>query len=156
MGRKKKIIIILISIVVIIGALLIFYNIQNKSSQPPTISISEEEWDFGRIKEDESPVHIFTIKNIGREELIISRVRASCGCTATMLSSDNIRPGKSAELKVTFNPVGYNGLVKKDIYIESNDPQLPKTKITVIAEVEPITFPNAFLSTSQWDLGLIS
>ncbi len=156
MGRKKKIIIILISIVVIIGALLIFYNIQNKSSQPPTISISEEEWDFGRIKEDESPVHIFTIKNIGREELIISRVRASCGCTATMLSSDNIRPGKSAELKVTFNPVGYNGLVKKDIYIESNDPQLPKTKITVIAEVEPITFPNAFLSNSQWDLGLIS
>ncbi len=106
MGRKKKIIIILISIVVIIGALLIFYNIQNKSSQPPTISISEEEWDFGRIKEDESPVHIFTIKNIGREELIISRVRASCGCTATMLSSDNIQPGKSAELKVTFNPVG--------------------------------------------------
>jgi len=156
MIRKNKIIIILISIAVIVGAFLIFYNIQNKSSHSPTISISEEEWDFGKIKEDERPVHIFTIKNTGREELIISRVRSSCGCAATMLSSDNIQAGKSAELKVTFNPTGYNGLVKKDIYIESNDPQLPKTKITVIVEVEPIPSPKAFLSNSQWDLGLIS
>ena len=156
MVRKNKIIIISISIVVIVGAFLIFNNIQNKSSQPPTISFSEEEWDFGKIKEDERPVHIFTIKNTGREELIISRVRSSCGCAATMLSSDNIQPGKSAELKVTFNPTGYNGLVKKDIYIESNDPQLPKAKIAVIVEVEPIPSPKAFLSNSQWDLGLIS
>ncbi len=156
MVRKNKIIIILISITVVVGAFLIFYNTQNKSSQPPTISISEEEWDFGKIKEDERPVHIFTIKNTGREELIISRVRASCGCTATMLSSDNIKPGQSAELKATFNPTGFNGIVKKDIHIESNDPQLPNTKVTIIAEVEPIPSPQAFFSNSQWDLGLIS
>ena len=156
MVRKNKIIFILISIVVIVGAFLIFYNIQNKSSRPPTISFSEEEWDFGKIKEDERPVHIFTIKNIGQEELIISRVRSSCGCAATMLSSENIQPGKSAELKVTFNPTGYNGMVKKDIYIESNDPQLPKAKITITTDVEPIPSPKAFLSNSQWDLGLIS
>jgi len=156
MVRKNKIIIILISIVVIVGAFLIFYNIQNKSSQPPTISISEEEWDFGKIKEDERPVHIFTIKNIGKEELVISRVRSSCGCAATMLSSDNIKPGQSAELQITFNPTGYNGIVKKDIYIESNDPHLPTTKITIITEVEPIPSPQAFFSDSQWDLGLIS
>ena len=156
MVRKNKIIIILISIVIIVGAFSIFFNIQNKSSQPPTISFSEEKWDFGKVKEDERPVHIFTIKNTGREELIISRVRSSCGCTATMLSSDNIQPGKSAELKVTFNPTGYNTLVKKDIYIESNDPQLSKAKITIAIEVEPIPSPQAFLSNSQWDLGLIS
>jgi len=156
MVRKNKIIITLISIAVIVGAFLIFYNIQNTSSQPPTISFSEEEWDFGKIKEDERPVHIFIVKNTGREELIISRVRSSCGCAATMLSSDNIQPGKSAELKVTFNPTGYNGIVKKDIYIESNDPQLPKAKITVTTEVEPIPSPQAFLSNSEWDLGLIS
>jgi len=156
MVRKNKIIIILIIITVVVGAFLIFYNIQNKPSQPPTISFSEEEWDFGKIKEDERPVHIFTIKNTGREELIISRVRAACGCTATMLSSDNIKPGQSAELQATFNPTGFNGIVKKDIHIESNDPQLPSTKITIIAEVEPIPSPLAFLSNSQWDLGLIS
>jgi len=156
MVRKNKIMIILISIVVIVGAFLIFYNIQSNSSLSPTISVSEEEWDFGKIKEDERPVHIFTIKNTGKEELIISRARASCGCTATMLSSDNIKPGQSAELQVTFNPTGFNGIVKKDVYIESNDPQLPKTKVTIITEVEPIPSPQASFSDAQWDLGLIS
>jgi hypothetical protein len=73
-----------------------------------------------------------------------------------MLSSDNIKPGQSAELQVTFNPTGYDGIVKKDVYIESNDPQLPKAKVTIIAEVEPIPSPQAFFSDSQWDLGLIS
>ncbi len=42
MSRKNLIIFVLIGII-LIGAFLIFYNIQNKSSQPPTISISEEE-----------------------------------------------------------------------------------------------------------------
>lgn len=156
MFSKNKNFIFLISIIVIVGVFLIFYNIQSKSSLPPKISFSEEEWDFGKIKEDERPVHIFTIKNIGRQELIINRVRASCGCTATMLSSDNIPAGKSAELKVTFNPTGYNGLVKKYIYIESNDAQLSKAKITIIADVEPIPSPKAFYSNSHWELGLIS
>ena len=156
MFSKNKTPIFLIGIIVIVGLFLIFYNIQSKSSLPPKISFSEKEWDFGKIKEDERPIHIFTIKNTGRQELIISRVRASCGCTATMLSSDNIPAGKSAELKITFNPTGYNGLVKKSIYIESNDPQLPKAKITIIADVEPIPSPKAFYSNSQWELGLIS
>lgn len=156
MSHKNLIIFVSIGIIILIGAFLIYNNIQSKLPQSPQIYLFEEEWDFGKIKEDEKPVHIFTLKNTGREELIISRIRASCACTATMLSSDHILPGKSAELKVTFNPTGYNGLVKKDIYLESNDPQLPKTKIVVIAEVEPIPSPQAFLSNSQWDLGLIS
>jgi len=155
MSKKNSIVLGLIGII-LIGAFLIFYSIQNRPLRPPQISLSEEEWDFGKIKEDERPVHIFTIKNTGGEELIISRVRASCGCTATMLSSDHILPGKSAELKITFNPAGNEGLIKKNIYIESNDPQLPKVKLIVIAEIEPIPSPKVFLSNSQWDLGLIS
>ncbi|MCK4308422.1 MAG: DUF1573 domain-containing protein [Candidatus Atribacteria bacterium] len=91
----------------------------------PQISLSEEKCDFGKIKEDERPVHIFTIKNTGGEELIISRVRASCGCTATMLSSDHILLGKSAELKTTFIPTGYEGLVGK-VTLENSGENLIK------------------------------
>ena len=73
-----------------------------------------------------------------------------------MLSSDNIKSGQSAELQVTFNPTGFNGIVKKDINIESNDPKFPNKKVSIIAEVEPIPSPQALFSDSQWDLGLIS
>jgi len=156
MFRKKGFIIVLVSLVIVIAAIFIFNNLQNKTPKVPKMSLSEEEWNFGKIKENEKANHIFTITNTGGEELVISRVRASCGCTATMLSSDHILPGKSAELKTTFNPSGYKGEVKKTIYIESNDPELSKERITIIAEVEPVPAPKAFISNSQWDLGLVS
>jgi len=156
MSSQSRLWLIIVIVVLIIGVFFVFYNLQNKSPLSPTIFLSEEEWDFGKIKEDERPVHIFNIKNIGKQELIINRVRASCGCTATMLSQENIQPGKSAELQVTFNPTGYKGVVKKDIYLDSNDPKRPNVKIIVSADVEPIPAPQAILSTTQWELGLIN
>lgn len=156
MATKNRLGLIIIIVILILGAFFVLYNLQNKSSLPPIISLSEEEWDFGKIKEDERPVHIFNIKNTGGQELVINRVRASCGCTATILSEKNIQPGKSAELKVTFNPTGYKGVVKRDIYLESNDPKRPNVKIIVSADVEPIPAPEAIFSTTQWEFGLIS
>ncbi len=155
MNSKNRLWLILIILMLIIGAFFIIYH-QNQSSLPPTISLSEEEWNFGKIKEDERPEHIFKIKNNGGQELVIDRVRAACGCTATMLSEENIQPGKEAELKVTFIPTGYKGLVTKSIYIESNDPERPKVNLSVSADVEPIPAPQASFSTSQWEIGLIS
>ncbi len=155
MFRNKFVVILLIFAIIFIGFFVIT-NIQNTTIKEPRISLSEEEWNFGRIKEDERPEHVFTITNKGGEELIINRVRAACGCTATMLSSDHILPGKSAELKTTFNPSGYDGNVTKSIYLESNDPELSKVKINIIADVESIPAPKAFLSNSQWNFELIS
>jgi iron complex transport system substrate-binding protein len=57
MIRKNKII-ILIGTVIIIGVSLIFYNAQNKSSKSPKISISEEEREFGKIREEKIPLTI--------------------------------------------------------------------------------------------------
>jgi len=153
---RNKFLYILIIIVIALAGFFVFNNMQDQTPQQPKISISEEEWNFGSIKEDKKPEHIFVITNTGGEVLIIDRVRAACGCTANMLSSDHILPGKSAELKTTFNPTGYDGKITKAIYIESNDPELSQVKINIIAEVEAIPAPKSFISNSQWDFGLIS
>ena len=155
MHNNRIISIPLILVIIIVSFFLVSCE-QNITSKEPKITISEEEWDFGKIKEDERPEHIFNIKNTGGSELVINRVRAACGCTATMLSSDHVLPGKSAELKTTFNPSGYEGKVKKAIYIESNDPESSKIKINIIAEVETIPAPKAYISNNQWDFELIS
>ena len=68
---------IFIGIIIIISVILIFNYIQNKPLQPPQISLSEEEWDFGLVKPNDKPVHIFMVKNEGDEDLIIERLRAS-------------------------------------------------------------------------------
>lgn len=106
-------------------------------------------------KPNEKHTHIFTIKNEGDEELIIERVRSSCGCIKTSISTTRIRPGKSTELKATFDTTGYEGKTKKDIYIKSNDLREDEKRITLYVEVEHIPKPMISFSKDEWDLGLI-
>jgi hypothetical protein len=155
--NKNTIIFILIGVIIILGAVSIFNNYNNsKNSLPPQMLLSEEEWDFGLVKPDEKPSHIFTIKNEGNEDLILERVKSSCGCVKTTISTKNIKLGKSAELKVTFNTTGYEGKVKKDIHIKSNDPYEPERRITLSIEIEHQPKPIISLSKTEWDIGLLS
>jgi len=154
--RKKLIIFIVIGIVIIIGTYLIFNSIRNRSEQPPKIVISEIEWDYNVVKPNDKPTHIFIIKNEGDEELIIERVRVSCGCVKVAISNKNIKPGKSAELKAIFDTAGYEGKVNKDIYIRSNDPQEPEKVVAVSIEIEHKSKPIINISENEWNLDLIS
>ncbi len=145
-----------IIVIGVIGAFLIFSNTQNRTLQPPRLLLSEEEWDYGVVKPNEKPTHNFTIKNLGDEELIIERLHSSCGCVKTSISTKYIQPGKSAELKAIFDTAGYEGKVKKIIYIKSNDPQEPNKTITLYVEVEHQAKPVISFSEVEWNFGYIS
>ena len=123
MSIKKVIIAALATVIVVSGIFIASYKFSSKSSESPKLLISEEEWNFGLVKPEEKLTHIFTIKNEGDEELILERIWVSCGRIKTSVSTKRISPGKSAELKATFDTTGYEGKVNKDIYIKSNDPQ---------------------------------
>ena len=156
--RKNAVISILLVLVVItiLAFIVVPDYIQNKSSRPPQLIVSEEEWDFGMVKPNEKPTQIFTIKNEGEEDLLIERVRASCGCVKTSISTKRIKSGKSAELKVIFDTAGYDGKITKDIFITSNDFQEPEKKMRVSVEVEHQPYPILNLSQTEWNLSLIS
>lgn len=156
--RKNAVTIVFLVVIVILGFVVVSDYIQNKSSQPPQLIVSEEEWNFGIVKSNEKPTHVFIIKNGGDEDLFIERVRSSCGCLKASISSKRISPGKSVELKATFDTTGYRGKIKKDIYIKSNDPgeQGLEKKISVFVEVEHQIEPIISISQNEWNLGLIS
>lgn len=122
----------------------------------PDIAFSEELWDFGVIEQGEKATHVFEVKNLGGTELVISKVRPSCGCTAALLSSPEIAPGSSSQIKVTFNSSGFRGKVSKYIYVESNDPDEPLKKLTITANVEVPPQPTIELTENSWDFGLIT
>jgi len=131
-------------------------NEQGNSILPAKYLISEREWDFGLVKPGEKPTHIFKISNEGDEELIIDRVRASCACIKTSISTTRIKAGKSAELTATFDTTGYEGKIKKDIYIKSNDSQDEDRIITLFIEIAHLAKPSINLSKNDWDIGLIA
>ena len=77
--------------------------------------------DFGAFQESMGAVTaLFTLYNRGDETLVITGARANCGCTSPVLSADEIAPGDSATLAVTYDPDGRPGRFEKKIYIDSN------------------------------------
>jgi hypothetical protein len=87
-----------------------------------------------------------TLKNVGKETLLIGDVTASCGCTGTVVSTDRLAPGASGTLKVTFNAKSVGGPVKKTIAVRSNDPQHPVTtlELTALVVQEIEVLPQSF------------
>lgn len=77
--------------------------------------------DFGEIKESAGPVtHTFEISNPGDMPLVITRVIASCGCTTPEWTKEPIAPGKTGNIKITFDPAGRPGPFAKTISVYSN------------------------------------
>ena len=147
---KNIIIFILIVAVIILGSVLVFSTIQNNSSNTiqsnsgpqPRILVSEEEWDFGKVIQGEKPTHIFIVKNGGEGDLIIDSLKESCACIEASISTTRIKPGESAELKVTYDTTDYVGKDEKHIHIYSNDPQVPDARINLYVETEVFQIPN--------------
>ncbi len=131
-----KKIIWLVTLVLVVNGGLVVRALPARETLPPEIDFSEELWDFGTIKQGEKVTHVFEVKNLGDTELVIGKVRTSCGCTAALVSSSEIAPGSSSQIKVSFNSSGYKGKTTKHIYVESNDPDEPLRKLTITATVE--------------------
>lgn len=77
--------------------------------------------DFGDIKEADGKVaYTFQISNQGDAPLVLTRVIASCGCTTPEWTKEPIAPGKTGDIKVTYDPSGRPGPFAKTISVYSN------------------------------------
>jgi len=112
-------------------------------AQPKVQVVGGTTFDFGEIYQGSKAEHIFELKNVGNDTLRIGRVETSCGCTAAMMSTENIPPGGSGKLSVAFNSAGYTGSVTKSVFVATNDTSQPMLtlhialKIIVEIEVQP-------------------
>jgi hypothetical protein len=86
----------------------------------PVMTFAETEFDFGEINQGDKVDHIFSFKNTGEADLIITYAQASCGCTVPEYPKEAIKPGESGKIKVTFNSAGKSGQTMKTITISCN------------------------------------
>ena len=106
-------------------------------AQQPVITFEKTDHDFGKINEADGKVTtIFTFKNEGMEPLVLSNVRASCGCTTPKWPRQPIEPGQTGEITVTYNPNGRPGRFTKTVTITSNATE-PTKRVTIKGEVIP-------------------
>lgn len=103
----------------------------------PVMSFSNPEFDFGTIGQDSKAEHEFEFTNTGKSDLIIRKVKASCGCTAVNPKSKIIKPGESSSIKTIFHSGKRQGKQQKTITVVSNDPKNPSTILKLTGMVQP-------------------
>jgi len=103
-------------------------NAQTTPPTPPTPAVNPNapvaKWDkmvndFGDIAFNIPKTAEFTLTNTGKEPLIISSARASCGCTNLKYASEPILPGKSTVVSATYNAAN-QGVFTKTVTVTTN------------------------------------
>lgn len=86
------------------------------------LKFENTKYDLGNIKEDGGPVTAtYKLKNTGDAPLVIIQVtNGGCGCTQPDYPKEPIAPGKSAEIKIHFNPRGRTGEINRAVRVKSN------------------------------------
>jgi hypothetical protein len=101
----------------------------------PMAEVDNVNFDFGTIDQQSAAEHVFLIKNTGDKELEIKRTRSTCGCTVAKPSKKNLKPGESAEIKVTFNAGSRFGAQDKKVTVETNDPKNAQITLNITGNV---------------------
>lgn len=84
------------------------------------ISFTEDRHDFGTLEEGPKVSHEFSFKNTGTEPLVLTNVKASCGCTTPSWPKEPVLPGEEGKILVTYSTARRLGGFNKSITITSN------------------------------------
>jgi hypothetical protein len=129
------------------------------------VTFNEKKHDFGLIHEKGGNVNFdFVLTNNSNEPLLISNVKASCGCTTPSWTRTPIEPKKSGTITVSYNPNGQRGSFLKSVSVYTNfstnpfmlqiggevtDAPLPKKP----EEIYPVALGNYLLKSKELDFG---
>ncbi|MFC1733284.1 DUF1573 domain-containing protein [candidate division KSB1 bacterium] len=78
--------------------------------------------DFGKLGDNEKVTFIFSFENIGENDLVISSIEATCGCTAYEYPRDPIKPGDFGEIRILFDSHGKKGIQEESLILDANIP----------------------------------
>ena len=78
-----------------------------------------ESIDYGKINQNADGNRIFIFKNTGNSPIIISKIKASCGCTVASKPNKPIMPGETAGINVKY-ATNRVGTFSKSITVISN------------------------------------
>lgn len=121
----------------------------------PKVNISGTFFDLGNMKVKDEKAAEFTIENTGSKPLQLFKISSSCNCTFGQVTIDGkkspelgmhtttpwvgtVEPGKKAALSVIYRPyiMPVSGVITRDVYVQTNDPEKSNLTFTVKAFVE--------------------
>lgn len=77
-------------------------------------------YNFGTIEEGAKIQVQFKFKNTGTKPLVLTEVKAGCGCTTPDYTKEPVAPGKEGWVNGVFNSQNQSGEVHKYIMVKTN------------------------------------
>jgi hypothetical protein len=91
--------------------------------------------DVGKVMKGEKISVVFELRNEGTDELVLTDVRPTCGCTVANYDA-KIAPGKTGKVHAEVDTAEFSGPISKTITVLSNDAANPRLTLTIKAVVE--------------------
>lgn len=100
----------------------------------PKFKFEHENYDFGVVVQGEKVSYVYKFTNEGGADLIVTNVKASCGCTVPRWDKEPIKPGGTGEIEMVFDSSGKKGVQHKTMTVLANT-QPNTIKLGFTAEV---------------------
>ena len=106
-----------------------------QDNQKPEFKFNEEKHDFGKIPQGTPVTTKFEFTNVGKEPLIITDVRPTCGCTIADFTKTPVKSNEKGTIKITYN-AAVAAPFNKGIVVTSNA-SIPQKTLNIVGEVVP-------------------
>jgi len=104
-----------------------------QDSEKADFKFNEEKHDFGKIPQGTPVTTVFEFTNIGKEPLILTEVRPTCGCTIADYTKTPVKAGDKGIIKITYN-AAVAAPFNKTIVVTSNA-KMPQKYLVIVGEV---------------------
>jgi hypothetical protein len=107
---------------------------------PGLVTIEPARYDLGEVIYGEVRELEFQVTNSTQDEVVITRLSTSCGCTTAKIDVESLSPGSTASLLVVFDPAvhpdaGSTDEAVRTVYLETDHPNFPLVMVEISVTV---------------------
>lgn len=89
-------------------------------TKPSELKWETETHEFGEIEKGKPVSYEFTFTNTSKKTILLTNVKASCGCTATNYTKTPVKPGEKGTVTATYNAAA-PGNFHKTVTVTTNE-----------------------------------
>ena len=108
-------------------------TVSAQDSEKAEFKFNEEKHDFGKIPQGTPVTTLFEFTNVGKEPLILTEVRPTCGCTIADYTKTPVKNGEKGIIKITYN-AAVAAPFNKTIVVTSNA-KTPTKYLNIVGDV---------------------
>lgn len=120
-------------------ALLLFPVLLFAQTGPKIEIAGGDNINTGNHRRGQELTYEITFKNVGDQDLQVTSVQTSCGCSSALASADVIKPGESGTVKFTYNGQGMGSVTKAVMITTNENGNSTKNVLLTMNMVDPLT-----------------